>query len=320
MPRSVPDFPEFPRCILTSNIYTFWEPRGKVLPYLKLCRRTWDVHLKSHRIIDLDHSNLAEHLDVEDLDLDRLKTLAPAVQKDVIMVAVLRQNGGIFMDMDTIALKEIQWIAADLEHSEIVSFDTHLAFMAARPNAQLLNYWYSGIRSTLGTLSRSDSVTPDLVGNRELDNAMTAMIRDSWLGPLHKLVGTALRSVRGSSLSDSPYKKLRHLLSRADSRLTKMAFSRTSGKYMKILSRDNFICESRYRLRLLFNPIQTYRDFWFGDTLETGEVVGKNQALIGLHNSWTPEWYKDLNEQEVLSHECMLSRVLAWALNGGGPS
>jgi hypothetical protein len=36
---------------------------------------------------------------------------------------------------------------------------------------------------------------------------------------------------------------------------------------------------------------------------------------VGLHNSWTPHWYSSLSEDEVLAHDCLLSRTLREALS-----
>jgi hypothetical protein len=32
--------------------------------------------------------------------------------------------------------------------------------------------------------------------------------------------------------------------------------------------------------------------------------------VIGLHNSWTPKWYKRLSEKEVLAQDCLLSKTI----------
>lgn len=32
--------------------------------------------------------------------------------------------------------------------------------------------------------------------------------------------------------------------------------------------------------------------------------------MLMLHNSWTPQWYKELSEEEVLAHDCTLSNIL----------
>ena len=50
--------------------------------------------------------------------------------------------------------------------------------------------------------------------------------------------------------------------------------------------------------------------FWFDDSIDIKEVFRPNQIVIGLHNSWTPEWYKELSEKDVLENKSLLSRTL----------
>jgi hypothetical protein len=60
--------------------------------------------------------------------------------------------------------------------------------------------------------------------------------------------------------------------------------------------------------------IEKYRRYWFQSGASLDTALLPNQTLIGLHNSWTPEWYKQLSEAEVLEHSCLLSRTLSHLL------
>ena len=53
-----------------------------------------------------------------------------------------------------------------------------------------------------------------------------------------------------------------------------------------------------------------YRRYWFESDAAVETALRPGQALIGLHHSWTPEWYTRLSEAEVLAHPCLLSRTL----------
>jgi mannosyltransferase OCH1-like enzyme len=43
-------------------IFSFWEPRGNLPPYLELCLKTWERNLPDHEIVVLNHSNMDAYL------------------------------------------------------------------------------------------------------------------------------------------------------------------------------------------------------------------------------------------------------------------
>ena len=51
-----------------------------------------------------------------------------------------------------------------------------------------------------------------------------------------------------------------------------------------------------------------YQRFYFKLHYHLKDI--KKTSLIMLHNSWTPEWYKQLSEEEVLNHKCTMSNFL----------
>ena len=74
--------------------------------------------------------------------------------------------------------------------------------------------------------------------------------------------------------------------------------------------RYGFIAEAAFYGRTGMSPSEQYRKFWFEEKLDVANVFRGRQRLIGLHNSWTPEWYKALSEKEVLENDCLLSKTL----------
>ena len=77
-----------------KRIFTFWEPRGKVTPYLELCRETWERALPDYEILVLDYSNLDEYVGEGTLDLGALRQVGLPLQKDAVVAAVLNRHGG----------------------------------------------------------------------------------------------------------------------------------------------------------------------------------------------------------------------------------
>ena len=55
------------------------------------------------------------------------------------------------------------------------------------------------------------------------------------------------------------------------------------------------------------NRRERYIDFYFDQRLHLSDVRGD---ILMLHNSWTPQWYKELTAEEVLECDCTLSNIL----------
>ena len=88
-------------------IYTFWEPREAIIPYLNLCRKTWELNSPDFDVITLDYSNLHQYIEKDVFNLTVLKKLTLPMQKDAVMVAVLEKHGGLFLDLDTIIFRDV---------------------------------------------------------------------------------------------------------------------------------------------------------------------------------------------------------------------
>lgn len=73
-------------------IYAFWE--GRMPEYLKLCMETWRFPY-----VLLNYDNLNKYTD---LPIDKLKRFSIMQVSDVVRVHVLRDQGGYWLDTDTI--------------------------------------------------------------------------------------------------------------------------------------------------------------------------------------------------------------------------
>ena len=51
-----------------------------------------------------------------------------------------------------------------------------------------------------------------------------------------------------------------------------------------------------------------YEEFYFNRSHHLSDI--QQTDMLMLHNSWTPDWYKKLSEDEVLSNKCTLSNIL----------
>lgn len=77
---------------MKKNIFTFWE--GPMPAYIKLCMGTW----KDHFTI-LDYGNLDWYTDIP---IEKVKRFTLPQIADIVRVHVLRDQGGYWLDADTI--------------------------------------------------------------------------------------------------------------------------------------------------------------------------------------------------------------------------
>jgi hypothetical protein len=308
-----------------KTIFIFWEPKGAMPGYLKLCRKTWEAALSGYRIIDLDYSNLEEYIEPGAFDIPSFKKLRLHMQKDVIMAAVLKKNGGIFLDIDNIVLKDIAPIVRKLRRSQIVSFGMHLGIMAARPQATLFTPWLEGVRERLARLEahpeERETMNWGHWGNRILEDEMDRMIRDSGvagaiqagigdcvIGALRMMpvgparvrgmlgrIGEALRTRRRNYFFDTA---LRHTWDMLD--------PDEYGLWPEALRDKSRLVRSRTK----------YLRFWFEGNRSVSDPFHGDAVIIGLHNSWTPEEYMKLTPEEILRDDRLLSRTFRRLLGG----
>ena len=123
-------------------------------PYLKLCRNTWDKNLPNWNIVDLNYSNISSYIPPELLDIDTMKLARLPLQKDAVMMAVLMQHGGVFMDIDTLIMSNIDPIVEMLKETEVIMFTTHLAFIAARRDSLIIGHCLERVQKRLLAIKR----------------------------------------------------------------------------------------------------------------------------------------------------------------------
>ena len=310
-----------------QKIFTFWEPQESVTPYLQLCFKTWEKRLPQHKIIILNYSNLDNYVPSGTYDIPLLKKFKLMMQKDAVMVAVLEEHGGIFMDADTIVLRDLHPIISRLEETEAIMFNTHCAFMAARSGSSLLKLWRKMIQDKMlhflddgqdvkdlpwDYFSNSvlESATDEIIMSNKLVSAIQKYTVDNWAGYLReKTKKDDLEAFHGKAL-------LHRISNSVLARKKNLLLSTVYKRYLTMLDRVEygFIPEAKYFKSRVMEPQEKYLQFWFSNKCDVKNVFTDKQSLIGLHNSWTPQWYKDLSENDVLEHDCLLSRTLQYIL------
>ena len=298
------------------QIFTFWEPAATVTPYVALCRQTWERHLDGNQVVTLDYSNLRDFLGADWLRVPYFNRLGLAQQKDVIMVDVLHQHGGVFLDLDTIMVGDPTSLWQ--QSAQVTTIASHLAMMVAERGSWWLEVWLNRIHQRLPLLAHYEGAVPwNFVGN----SVLADMFRDA-----------ATR--RDFGQSDETNEERVAALFRPPPQSTRVARLRSTANRSVTFRRDARAVEHRYpdiwrrldRRQIGYMPEfdsprvryrraeEVYRNFWFGPSKSTDSAQRAGQTLIGLHNSWTPQWYRDLSSDDVLRQNCLLSGTLRGAL------
>lgn len=150
---------------MNRTIYTFWEPRNRIVPYIELCMEKWEPFIQGFDHVLLDYSNLWEHIPKDSIDPEKFSSVYFGLQKDIVQAAVLKHNGGIFIDADMILVNDLSPLFEFLRNYEIVTFASHMAFMMARPGALLVHEWYEEVLNRIERLENKKGVKWDHFAN-----------------------------------------------------------------------------------------------------------------------------------------------------------
>ena len=224
------------------NIFTFWE--GPMPAYIKLCLDTWKLPYKV-----LNYYNLHSYTD---LPIEPLHRFTLPQIADCVRVHVLRDQGGYWLDADTIML------AGQLPDTDMVGDpDTRantIGLLYSEPHSAMFEQWAEYQDNILNTpYFRGASYYWSIMGN---------MFTDEYV--------------------------LKH-------------------QEIRIHPVEQFWPET-YMITERIPRSQKYQRFYFEKDYHLSDI--RPTDLLMLHNSWTPQWYKDLSDEEVLQQHCTLSNIL----------
>ncbi len=299
------------------TVFTFWEPPGAMPAYLRLCLRTWERHLRGTRVVVLTYANRGAWFDPSPFPREALERLPLKVQKEAMMVGALREHGGVFLDADTLAFGDLAPLLEGLRRSEALCFENHLAFLAARPRARLLEAWAPRIAARLRNI-------PAEPGWGYLGNEILAELLEEEIEGLGLLGGLQTRAL------EAGFRLASRLAARAPVRFQKaLAARRQALRYRRwaffrrtllkgwlgwLPRTEGYIAEARHFAGSGIDPMEQYRRFWFDPALPLSAVTAPGPVLVGLHHSQTPAGYCALDEAQVLAHPSLLSRCLRMLL------
>ena len=229
------------------NVYTFWE--GPMPAYIKLCLTTWKFPFTV-----LNYANLAAYTD---LRLESLATRFPLAQvADCVRVHVLRDNGGIWLDADTIMLTDRLPDATILGDPEVRT--NTIGFLRAEKGNEFFKEWAAFQNEVIA--DRRIQYHWAMVGNRFTDEYLAAH-RDVKIGRI-----------------------------------------------------DDYWPET-YMVEGNATRFAKYVQFYFARQNHLSDL--KPVDMLMLHNSWTPQWYKDMSIAKVMESSCTMSNILREVLQYG---
>lgn len=218
-------------------IYTFWE--GPMPGYIKLCLDTWRQEFTL-----LNYNNMNNYTN---LDIKALQNYTLAQISDVVRVHILRDNGGYWVDADTIMLTD--YLPEENMIGMSADRTAHCGYLHFDKNSIMLKEW------------------------AEKQDAIISLGR------------TGKWDLFANSLSEPLVKK-----------------------YDEVIIKDRQLYFPESYMSIEDNPYFQYRDFYFDSHYQLSDI--KLTELLMLHNSWTPPWYKELSEIEVLSKTRTMSNIL----------
>ena len=252
------------------KIFTFWEPKDKLPGYLELCLESWKKYIKDCEIVMLDYSNLDNYLNLKEFDKAFSGTFSLTQQSDAIRCAILNKHGGLWLDCDTIITSDK---INDFLNTEkpFTLIGNHICFIKAEKDCSILNEWEKEVQNRI-TESKKVNLFTKIFHNREYKKIK------SW-------------DYFGNSILSSILNGNEEFYS--------------IDKYQnKIFPEQNYQTENNIKLKATKN----YRHFYFYNDFSE-YALQDNCGIICLHNSWTPEIFREMTKSEFLEQKNTLSGI-----------
>jgi len=260
-------------------VFVYWDQPATMPAYLHWCLDTWSDHGEMAEVIVLNDANLFEWLPRETLNWEALNSYSITEKKDAIQVAILARHGGLFLDADTIVVAPPRDLFQALKHSEVALYGNHMGVIAARPNSPFMARWLYLLQEILDAPRQSLHLP---LGNMAYERLRDECAGAVDYGPHVRRLLRVLAFAVGK----------RHLVRRLDRK------------------RSGFMPELKGRSGGRRHHRSLYQAFWFSDSLPLERVFTRGQTLIGLHNSWNPPGYAELDEEGLMRDGSLLSRTL----------
>ena len=290
---------------MRKRIFTFWEnKKGESSPpaYLELCMETWRNNIPGLELVVINHDNLYEWIDEDYITRDDLRRMSLPQQKDAISYWIIYKYGGVFLDADTIIIKDI--------FEEIEKLDDKLYFFGS-PESRVVHVGALFCKQTRNKalflcIYKAQKVLEE---NRKTISSYTGYKIIEFLKSIRRVIlgrkteiGFFLPGLTFGNcivnpiLRDSQFVDNVGIIDRVESgAIIESSFYFNKGKYGKM---------------------KNYRDFYFGkNDIDLADVINKiDFGLSCLHNTWTPKEYKQYDYKTIKEDKSLMSKLLMYAL------
>lgn len=258
---------------IENRIYTFWEPKDRIPGYLQLCKDTWNKFLPEYEVIVLNYSNLSDYISKDYYDDYLYNNFSLPKQSDAIRAAILKEHGGIWLDMDTIITSEKIKNILEIK-SDFILIGRHICFIISTPNAFIINQWVKEIKEKILEFK---NYNPNLY--KKIFDYKNYKYYTNWDYIGNSILNKYFISAKQNDLTFIKKSKVQPLL------------------------------ENIYGKKCSQNAIKRYKLFYFSNQYDKN-ILNNNGGIIFLHNSWTPKKYKKMNKDEFLNQDILLSKLL----------
>ncbi len=281
------------------KIFTFWEPKQKIPAYIQLCMQTWKKFLPEYEIIVIDYSNIDKYLGKNFYDKILYKDFPLSVLSDIIKCALLKTYGGIWFDADTIITSSEVKKYLNISY-EFVLIAQHLAFIKADKNSYILNNWLKQIKYRI-----------EFYKNQKY-NKDKLKVKIQRLLHIRLFTKMSKWDYLGNSIliKDFIPTILLNILEKLNISFLYKLFKKKNKVFLIDKTKINALPEIIGKRKLsLKNLIKNYQNFYFENDYSQ-QVIKNTKGIVLLHNSWTPNKYKEMSKEEFLSQNNTLSNIL----------
>ncbi|HSF55536.1 MAG TPA: hypothetical protein VLA71_17400, partial [Algoriphagus sp.] len=223
-----------------------------------------------YEFVMLNHSNLNGYISEKELPIEKLANFPPGAQGDIIAVHMMNRYKGYFIDADTIFLDKINHLEELLDSNELVMIGD-----------EKVPFCHAAF-----ILSRGDSV---------ILHEWETKVKELWTAVEFSDNSGNQENSSFEIKSNSFGNPLLHPL------IEKWL------SWVKILDKDWFLPENRGLKDVSSGKRnQAYNEFYFAEEIKD---IHSAPFLI-LHNSWTPQWFKDYTIEDIKLDNLFISRIL----------
>lgn len=255
-----------------EDVYCLWEAKTPPPAYLVLAMSSWLDYLNMDKLHIINHSNIATYL-APYYDVHALSRFGFSKQGDALEAALLMERGGVCLDLDTILVN-----------------NGCFGFLHAGHGADTFRIFGDSERGSMHCAVVSSSPGGSVV--------------TEWTKECSRRIVADSEPVDWSYLANGIVEPIYR------------RYKGTDAFIIEELSDTQAVVETWHGADLGQNAMERYQRFWFEDSTVVDINAAAEKAvqipggLVLLHNSWTPQWFYQLDMSSVLASDTVMGKVL----------